>query len=79
MLFALQNATPAAGVSYDPKVSAFCAEAGLPCLDLTEADEAALCRLVDEAMLLDSEALSAVRHTLRQRELVNARTAAEFL
>lgn len=79
LIFALQNATPAAGVSYDPKVTAFCGEAGFPCLDLIDADEAALCRLVDEAMLLDSEALSAVRHTLRQRELVNARTAAEFL
>lgn len=79
LIFALQNAAPAAGVSYDPKVTAFCARAELPCLELTDADEAALCRLVDEAMLLDSETLSATRHTLRRQELANARTAAEFL
>lgn len=79
LIFALQNATPAAGVSYDPKVSAFCTEAGLPCLDLTDADEAALCRLVDEALCLDGETLSSTRHTLRRRELVNARVAAELL
>lgn len=79
LIFALQNATPAAGVSYDPKVTAFCGETGLPCLDLEEADRDALCRLVDEALRLDAEALSVIRHTLAQRELVNARTAAEFL
>ena len=79
LIFALQNATPAAGVSYDPKVTAFCGETGLPCLPLREADGDALCHLVDEALRLDTEALSITRHTLRQRELVNARTAAEFL
>ena len=79
LIFALQNATPAAGVSYDPKVTSFCGETGLPCLDLTEADGEALCRLVDEALRLDAETLSITRHTLCRRELVNARTAAEFL
>ena len=79
LIFALQNATPAAGVSYDPKVTAFCAEAGYPCLDLTDTEEDTLCRLVDEALSLDAESLSVTRHSLRRRELINARTAAEFL
>jgi len=79
LIFALQNATPAAGVSYDPKVSAFCRETALPCIDLADADEEALCRLVDQALHLDAETLSATCDTLRRRELVNARTAAEFL
>lgn len=79
LIFALQNTTPAAGVSYDPKVTAFCSESGLPCVDLAEADGDSLRRLVDKALHLDTEALSVTCHTLRRRELVNSRTAAEFL
>lgn len=79
LIFALRDGAPAAGVSYDPKVSAFCRETGLPCVRLEAADSEALCRLIDEAILLDTETLSATAETLRQREKVNARTAAEFL
>lgn len=79
LVFALRDGTPAAGVSYDPKVSAFCGEAGLPWTELQTADAEALCRLIDEAIQLDTEALSAAAETLRQREKVNARTAAELL
>lgn len=33
LIFSLRSGTPACGLSYDPKVSAFCAEACLPVLD----------------------------------------------
>lgn len=79
LIFALRDGTPAAGVSYDPKVSAFCREAGLPCAELRDADSETLCRLIDKAILLDTETLSITAEKLRQREKANARTAAELL
>lgn len=79
LIFALRDGAPAAGISYDPKVSAFCREAGLPCAELEDADKAALCRLIDEAIHLDAEALSTTAEKLRRREKANARTAAELL
>lgn len=79
LVFALRDGTPAAGVSYDPKVSAFCREAGLPCLLLDKVTEAGLCRLVDRAAHLDTEALRAQAERLKQRERVNGRVAAQLL
>lgn len=79
LIFALRDGTPAAGVSYDPKVSAFCREAGLPCTDLADVSADSLCRLADEAIHLDGETLSVTRDTLRQRERINIRAAAELL
>lgn len=79
LIFALRDGALAAGVSYDPKVSSFCREAGLPCTELAEATSALLCGLVDQAIHLDAETLAAARDTLRQRERVNARAAAELL
>ena len=79
LIFALRDGTPAAGVSYDPKVSSFCREASLPCAELKDASGETLCRLIDEAIHLDAESLSTTAEKLRCREKVNARTAAEFL
>ena len=79
LIFALRDGTPAAGVSYDPKVSAFCRDAGFPWAPLHDATAEALCRLIDEAVHLDTEALSVAAETLRERERVSARTAAELL
>lgn len=79
LVFALRDGAPAAGVSYDPKVSAFCGEAGLPCAALEDSTPEKLCGLVDEAIHLDGETLSATRDTLCQRERVNARAAAELI
>lgn len=79
LIFALRDGAPAAGVSYDPKVTAFCREACLPCAELRDADSETLCRLIDEAILLDTETLSATAEKLRRREKANARTAAELL
>lgn len=79
LIFALRDGAPAAGVSYDPKVSAFCRETDLPWTDLGSADRETLCRLIDEAILLDTETLSVTAEKLRQREKTNTRTAAEFL
>ena len=79
LIFALRDGAPAAGVSYDPKVSAFCRETGLPWTELESADSETLCRLIDEAILLDTETLSVTAEKLRRREKANARIAAELL
>ncbi len=79
LIFALRDGTPAIGMSYDPKVASFCREAKLPWVDLEDITSRGLCALVDKAMHLDTEALSIAAETLRQRERVNARTAAELL
>ncbi len=79
LVFALRDGTPAAGVSYDPKVSAFCREASLPCLELADAAADGLCRLLDEAARLDAESMHAAAERLRRREMVNGRVAAQLL
>lgn len=79
LVFALRDGTPAAGVSYDPKVSAFCRETGLPFIDLADADERALCRLIDQAAHLDGENLRAAAKRARERERANSRAAAQLL
>ncbi len=79
LVFALREGVPAAGVSYDPKVDAFCSEAGFPLVQLENASAEALCELADFAMHMDGEHLSASLRTLRTREQVNANAAAELL
>lgn len=79
LIFALRAGTPAAGLSYDPKVAAFCREADLPCLSLAESSEKTLRDLADDAMHLDGETLSAALDALRARERINSRTAAQLL
>ncbi|MCD7769928.1 MAG: polysaccharide pyruvyl transferase CsaB [Oscillospiraceae bacterium] len=79
LIFALRAGVPAAGVSYDPKVDAFCREAGLPSLSLEDVTGDGLCRLIDQAMDLDGETLSRSLSQLRERELRNSRAAAQLL
>ena len=79
LVFALRDGVPAAGVSYDPKVDAFCDEAGLPMVALVDASADNLKELIDFAMHLDGEHLSASLNTLRAREQVNLSAAAELL
>ena len=79
LVFALRDGIPAAGICYDPKVDAFCREAGFPCLPLEETDAAAMEEIVDRAMHLDREELSAALGELRRRERVNGHAAAELL
>jgi len=79
LIFALRDGVPAAGISYDPKVSSFCREAGLPALPLETADEAALCSLIDEAAHLDTERLSESLAALRRREQANLAAAAQLM
>ena len=79
LVFALRDGIPAAGVSYDPKVSAFCREMGLPVAALEDAGAETLCRLIDEAVHLDGEGLRAAAKKAKERELVNARAAADLL
>lgn len=79
LIFALRAGTPAAGLSYDPKVASFCADAALPCLPWEDVSSDALFRLIDRAAHLDGESLSAALQRLRNRERVNASAAAELL
>lgn len=79
LVFALRDGIPAAGIRYDPKVSAFCREAGLPCLALEDVSEERLRALADAAAHLDGEALAAAAEELRRRELANSRAAAQLL
>ncbi len=79
LIFALQGGVPAAGISYDPKVDAFCKDAGLPMLTLEDVTAGELCELADWAMHIDGEHLSASARTLRAREQTNASAAAELL
>lgn len=79
LIFALRSGTPAGGLSYDPKVASFCAEAGLPVLDWDDLSADALFRLIDDTAHLDGEALSAAAEQLRRRERRNGAIAAELL
>ncbi len=79
LIFALREGIPAAGISYDPKVDAFCREASLPCIDLQNVTEAGLEDLADCTMLLDGEHLSASARSLRARCQVSVNTAADLL
>ena len=79
LVFALRDGVPAAGISYDPKVDAFCNEAGLPLVKLENVTEEALRELADFAMHMDGEHLSASARTLREREQVDLSAAAQLL
>ena len=79
LVFALRDGVPAAGVSYDPKVDAFCTEAGFPLVKLENVTIEALEELADFAMHMDGEHLSASARTLRAREQVDLSAAAELL
>ena len=79
LVFALRDGVPAGGVSYDPKVDAFCKEAGLPMIALEDAEAENLCELADWAMHMDGEHLSASARTLRTREQANLSAAAALL
>ena len=79
LIFALRDGVPAGGVSYDAKIDAFCAEAGLPMAALDDVTAENLCELADWVMHMDGEHLSAARRTLRTREQTNLSAAAELL
>ncbi len=79
LIFALAGGVPAAGISYDPKVDAFCTEAGLPMAALADVTEQTLTDLADLAMHMDAEHISASLRTLRTREQANLSAAAELL
>lgn len=79
LIFALCGGASPAGVSYDPKVAAFCAENGLPWTPLEEAGDESLCALVDRAMEADAEHLAQRLACLRREEGQNAALARELL
>ena len=79
LIFALREGVPAGGVSYDPKVDAFCREAALPCLPLGDASPEAMCRLADEALEETPDALAVTLARLRTRERISGDQAARLL
>ncbi len=79
LIFALAGGASPAGVSYDPKVAAFCEENGLPWERLETATEERLCALIDRAAASDPELLAETAEKLRRRERQNAAAAWELL
>ena len=79
LVFALRDGVSAGGVSYDPKVDAFCTEAGFPMVALEDVTAEDLCELADWVMHMDGEHLSVSERTLRTRERTNISAAAELL
>ena len=49
LIFAVAQAVPMVGISYDPKVAAFCEQAGQPCLEFAEVTAAGLWHWAAEA------------------------------
>lgn len=79
LIFALRGGASPAGLSYDPKVTAFCEENGLPWEALENATAQSLCAQIDRAVALDPELLAETAEKLRRRERQNAATAWELL
>ena len=79
LVFALRDGVPAGGVSYDPKVDAFCGEAGFPMVALEDATAENLRELADWVMHMDGEHLSVSERSLRLREQTNLNAAAQLL
>ena len=79
LVFALRGGAPAVGIEYDPKVAAFCRDTQYPCVPLSKLTADSLRAGIDEAVHLDAERISADAARLRQRERVNAETAAALL
>lgn len=79
LIFALAGGASPAGVSYDPKVAAFCGENGLPWQPLEQITEQSLCGLIDGAMEADGETLTVTAEKLRRAERQNAAVAWQLL
>ena len=79
LIFALAGGASPVGLSYDPKVAAFCEENGLPWQGISDVTEQSLCALMDRAMEADAESLSVTAEKLRRRERANAAAAWELL
>lgn len=79
LIFAVNGGAAAAGVSYDPKVEAFCRHMNLAWSKLGGLTEDILCALIDEAAREDAEAISENVQRQRALEKINAATAAELL
>ena len=71
LILAVRGGVPAVGIAYDPKVSAFCREAGIPCADENGITEKSLCELIETAVHMDAERLYEIAGRSRQREKQN--------
>jgi polysaccharide pyruvyl transferase CsaB len=79
LIFALNGQTPAAGVSYDPKVTAFCREAGFPQIAWETITAEALCHLLDDALTASPDIQASAAQALLQRQHINRQVAAGLL
>jgi polysaccharide pyruvyl transferase CsaB len=79
LIFALNGQTPAAGVSYDPKVTAFCREVGFPQIAWESVTAEALCRLLDDALTVSPDIQAAAAQALLQRQTISRQVAAGLL
>jgi polysaccharide pyruvyl transferase CsaB len=79
LVFSLAGGTPAAGVSYDPKVDGFCGEAGYPCVGLEQISEQCLRELIDRTMELDREEIGKRAGAMQEKERMNGELAQRLL
>ena len=80
LIFAAGQGVPVAGVSYDPKVSAFLDAVGQDNYVSPEGlTEEKLTTLIDRALCADRQALRDAAGRLRERESLNTRTAEKLL
>lgn len=80
LIFAASQSVPLAGVSYDPKVSAFLDYIGMEnYVDLDSVDADTLCRLIDRAVAMDKDKLRESTERIKAIESRNTQAARDLL
>ena len=79
LIFAVREGVPAVGIGCDPKVSAFCLDAGIPFIGEDAIGTEQLLAAAEQAMHIDAEELFAAAERMKRRERKNAETSAQLI